>query len=302
MARPIDSLQKALRGVPHFALLAGLCVVVALFVPARTQQPLITPFATLVEFATSPVSGPTSRLVRWLRPVPVPPSSAELGVLQQENLQLKTQLLAMQADNARLRELLEQQRVLVGSGTAGLDQLPASVIATSSDLASPALTVRAGQREGVEVGTVATVDFVHLFGRVASVRPRTCTILPITARGSEALSAIVTLANGRTLLTQLAAVGDGSLMGVIEDQRDANNQPILPNVGDEVRLSDTSRWPRDAQMLLVGKVVSVGPSPAQPLRSQIVVRPAVGELSRVREVVLRLPPPSSRGVTPGGGP
>jgi cell shape-determining protein MreC len=304
MARPLDRALKALRRLPHFGIVVGLCMLIALLVPARSQLPLTTPLAALVEFVVTPISGPANRLVRWLRPVPTPPSSAELGVLQQENALLKTQLLAIQSDNSRLRELLEQQRVLVGSGPAGLDQLPAAVVATSSDLASPALTVRAGQREGVEVGTVATVDFVHLFGRVASVRARTSTIIPITAKGSEQMSAVVTLGNGRTLLTQLAASGDGSLVGLLEDQRDASNQAVLPAVGNDVRLADTSRWPRDAQMLLIGKVVSIGPAPAQPLRSQIVVRPAPGDLARVREVVLRIPPPppGGRGALPRGAP
>ena len=62
--------------------------------------------------------------------------------------------------------------------------------------------------------------------------------------------------------------------------------------GQVVRLSD-GRWPGAAQMLLVGKVVSVEPSPDNPLRRLVVVAPVIERLERVSEVVIRASAPAA---------
>ena len=54
-----------------------------------------------------------------------------------------------------------------------------------------------------------------------------------------------------------------------------------------MRLSDTERWPKNAQYLVVGTIERVEPNPAMPLRPTIVVRPSL-RLERVSEVILRL--------------
>ncbi|MCX5690933.1 MAG: hypothetical protein NTV94_14310, partial [Planctomycetota bacterium] len=61
---------------------------------------------------------------------------------------------------------------------------------------------------------------------------------------------------------------------------------IEPVVGQVVRLAD-GRWPTSAQMLLVGKVIAVEPSPDGPLRRLVTVAPSIERLERVSEVVIR---------------
>jgi hypothetical protein len=56
-----------------------------------------------------------------------------------------------------------------------------------------------------------------------------------------------------------------------------------------------------AQMLLVGTVERVEPSPRQPLRKLVVVRPIVGDLLKVSEVVLQIPPRLQDAGLPSGG-
>lgn len=214
-----------------------------------------------------------------------------MAAIEQDNQEQRTRVLSLLEENNRLRALLEQARVRPADSMGSVDQLAASVTGTGSDVGSPVLFVRAGAKQGVDVGSVATVQFVHLLGRVTGVRPRAATILPITSPASGVLDAIVVTAGvPGGLRTQLKPAGDGTLVGDVEDKTDANTQqPIEPKAGDEVRLADPTRWPMHAQMLIVGKVVSVEPSPRQPLRKTVVVRPVVGDLLRVSELVLQIP-------------
>ena len=59
-----------------------------------------------------------------------------------------------------------------------------------------------------------------------------------------------------------------------------------------VRLQDPN-WPASAQMLIIGKIVRVEPKPTEPLRQVITVRP-VYDLSRLGEVVVRIPEPGAQ--------
>lgn len=296
MSASIASLGRTARELPWLGGAVLACALAALVVPARWQAWAARPLGLASQVLVAPVAAPMRRVVAWARPVPAPPSDAVLGALEDQNAQLQTRVLQLQDENSRLRTLLEQQRILLGpaGGAAGVDQMPVPVIGSTSDgqgRTGGRLIIRAGERDGVEIGSVATVNFVHLLGRVVGAGPRTATVATITAAGGEPLTGVVIRGEtGQTLLTQLSPVGDGTLRGLLEDKRDAENKPIVPQVGDVVRLSDASRWPGHAQMLIIGAVERVGPSPEQPLRSQVVVRPIVGELGRVGEVVLRLTP------------
>lgn len=162
--------------------------------------------------------------------------------------------------------------------------LAASVIGASSDLADGLLTVRAGRDEGVtERETVAVVNGVHLVGRVESVAARTSRVRPITRSGAGWIQALVYIdrPGGKAYRCQLRGADDGTLKGDLEE----GAQGIEP--GQEVRLQDAD-WPDTAQMLVLGRVESVGAKEGAPLRSVIIVRPDL-QLERVRRVVLRIP-------------
>ena len=264
--------------------------VLALFIPARWQG-WATALGGLTQTLVAPVSGPITRLVRWVAPVTPPkPTDEHFASVQQENQQLRTQLLAQTQDNQRLREQLAQLRVIVPGNSATVDFLPTQVVGASSDLSGQALVLRAGARDGVLVGDVVTTDFVQLLGRIVGVTQRTSTVLPITAVKGDELEAVILAAPG-SVRCRLVPSGNGTLRGDLEDKRDmATGKAIEPVPGDEVRLNDPSRWPASAQMLLIGVVESVEPSPRQPLRKFVVVRPSVPDLTRVAEAVLRITP------------
>jgi hypothetical protein len=266
----------------------GACVVLALLVPARWQRDWVSPFGQLATMLVAPVSGPVKRVVQFVAPTPAPPSDGYVAQLKQENDELRTQLLAERAEAARLRTLLAQQRVVISQTPEGVTHVPASVIMASSDART--LTIRAGKRDGIEASDVATINFVHLLGKVTAVRTRDATITPITAKNAGDLEGVV-IVDGltTTLKTRLTPVGDGTLAGDVEDKRAEDGTPIEPAIGQEVRLLDNAGWPAHAQMLVIGVIEEIRPSPRQPLRKQITVRPAVGDLSRVGEVVMRLP-------------
>jgi len=59
-------------------------------------------------------------------------------------------------------------------------------------------------------------------------------------------------------------------------------------VGQTVRLDDPT-WPKAARMLVLGRVERVEPSPDQPLRRVITIRPTVAGLDRLSEVVIWTP-------------
>lgn len=280
----------------------GLACLLALVIPA-TWQGWVTPVAGVAEVLVSPLAGPVSRLHRWLKPVPPPPSDSRLAALENDNQELRTKLLQQLDENQRLRTLLEQARVRPADAASGMNQLAAKVTGVSADVNSPSIFIRAGSQQGIDVGTVATVQFAHLLGRVTGVRPRAATILPITAPASGNLDAVVLAKDvPGGLRTQLKPVGDGTLIGDVEDKLDpATQQPYQPAPGDEVRLADPSRWPMHAQMLMVGAVERVEPSPRQPLRKLVVVRPIVGDLLKVSEVVVQIPPRLQDAGLPSGG-
>jgi hypothetical protein len=81
---------------------------------------------------------------------------------------------------------------------------------------------------------------------------------------------------------QLRPAGDGLTL-----EGDLEGTPTGVDVGQIVRLSDDG-WPRSAQALIVGRVVSVGPKPSSPLRLVVTVRPEY-DLRRLSQVILLTP-------------
>jgi len=158
------------------------------------------------------------------------------------------------------------------------------------------LVIRTGTIDGVDVGTVVTARSVQIIGRVAEVGSRTSKVLPITARSAPSIAGFVVLdeQSGRRASCLLKPTGDGTLTGEVSPPEDGRADEL--QVGQTVRLYDES-WDRHAQMLVIGDVERIEPSPSQPLRRLITVRPRV-DIRRVSEVILRLP---ARSPDAGGG-
>ncbi len=267
----------------------------ALVVPVRWVS-WFSSFSRLTQTLVAPISHPLAGVSRWLYPSGTPRNeSDELRLLRDEVEVAKVQLLQALDENDRLRLMIQElQRGRALDPELQVQQIVVPVIGSSGDLADPLLVIRAGRNQKIDQHTIAMAYGLQLLGRVVSAGDRTSTVAPITSKAGGGLTAVIMLdpTNPTTgLACTLTPRGDGTLTGDVEDRRDAATGAVIePKVGDEVRLRDPAHWPRTAQMLLVGKVESVGPSPKQPLRKVVTVRPTVKNLERVSEVVLRILP------------
>ncbi len=275
------------------------------FTPVRWVS-WLSSFSRLTQTLVAPISHPLAMVSRWLDPSgPRRDESEELRLLRDEVEVAKVQLLQALDENDRLRLMIQElQRGRALDPELQVQQIIVPVIGSSGDLADPLLVVRAGRNQGVDTHSIAMAYGLQLLGRVVSAGDRTATVAPITSKAAGGLTAVIMLdpnnpATG--LACTLTPTGDGTLAGDVEDRRDPESGAVIePKVGDEVRLRDPAHWPRTAQMLLVGKVESVEPSPKQPLRKIVTVRPTVKNLERVSEVVLRILP-DGPGEAKGGG-
>jgi hypothetical protein len=273
-----------------------------------------TSVGSVVEFLVSPVQGPVTQLVAWLRgptPLTLSPDEAEL---RRGLAEAQTAYRQVADENDRLRvELRNLQRGWALVPDAPVRQLVASVIGQSTNLAQPLIKVRAGSVQGLpapsESRSFAVHDGVFLVGPLVDVGQRVSWIMPLTtrdasARKPEAIQGII-FTNERlsrsspdappeVVTTQLAGVpvnvglepvGNGTLQGLI-----FTTDPSLPvpeiEDGMVVRLRDSreSLWPRHAQMLIVGVVESRKPQPNG--RVQVVVRPLF-DAQRLANVIIR---------------
>lgn len=243
------------------------------------------PILTIV----TPISHPAASVSRWLSPARSGRDDDAVRVLEDELERAKSLYLAAQRENERLERLLGELRV--GSAVtpdAPLRQVATSVIGVPSELGD-ILRIRAGTRHGVVVGDAAVAEGLQLIGRVVRVSARTSEVRLLSSKAGEAVRArIVTEeSSGAGLDCLLVPAGDGTLSGPVEAPPSTPGAPArVAAVGQSVRLSDEARWPRNAQMLLIGRVESVRPDPDQPLRTIVVVRPSM-TIDRVRDVIVR---------------
>ena len=268
-------------------------VVLTFFTPTRFLT-WLNGLGRLTQTVVAPISNPMAMLSRWVSgPIRGPRDSEEIRALEEDRESTKVQLLQALGENDRLREMIKElQRGHALDPDLAVQQITSSVIGSASDLVQGQLTVRAGSRQGVDLNTVATAMGLQLVGRVTAVGSLTSTVTPITTRAAGTIRGMIMIDNSPNGLgCTLAAAGDGTLSGDVEDRRDsATGTTIEPTIGQAVRLYDPSHWPRSAQMLMIGKVEKVEPSPKQPLRKVVTVRPTLDNIERVSEVYLRITP------------
>ncbi len=252
----------------------------------------INSFGNLAEMVFAPASHPVTILAHWV----APPRKDALSddreeVVRQELERTRQAFLRLQIENEQLRRLVEDlQRGFSLQGSSSVRPLARPVVGNPSDLSGGTLIVRAGKSDGVTTNTVATYDGMQLVGRVEKVTARFSEVKPITARHAGRLDAVVMIdANGEVMFPcSLTPDGKGALVGpvTVPDTPDPNAQL---EVGQDVRLRFTDgSWPESSQMLLIGRVVEIGPAPDAPIRRYITVEPLV-DLRRISKVVLRIP-------------
>lgn len=174
---------------------------------------------------------------------------------------------------------------------------------TGSNPSAGTIDVKAGEREGVTLSTIATAaaNPSQIVGIVVRAGRLVSTVHLLTDRSlSPGLIEGVIIPPGvpdRAALQtaprcQLTPTGDGRL---VADQVGVSDAAPIER-GHLVLLSDPN-WPQPAQLLVIGRVVRVDET-EQPLFRRVTVEPEVN-LARVREVVLRIP--TSHGEGGGGG-
>lgn len=310
---------------PKRSLILALVITgILALIPAR-HLAFLNWFGRLTLTLVAPISHPLASVSRWLSPAGglggAADSDPQLRALAARVDEAETALLRAQRENDRLRELLRQAKVIAELNPAPATHLEAPVYAASSDLASPILRVRAGSDQGVNTSTVAVVRGEQLLGKVVNVTPSACVVLPITSKAAGTLKGMVLVERSTPtdgaryigLACTLEQLVDGTFRGPVEDRRESASGPgpqdarvIEPSLGQIVRLDDPDRWPAQAQMLVIGRIERIDPSPGQPLRKIITVRPIIDQMERARRVGLRVPgdiPPSAiTSPTTGGGP
>jgi cell shape-determining protein MreC len=278
-------------------LTLGLLVLTGLMIPVRYLT-WLSGFGRLSQTIIAPISHPLAALSRSLAPADKTKQDSEsVRALLEEKEGFKVQLLQALDENDHLRQVIKElQRGHALDPELAVLLLSARVVGSATDLSDGLLTVRAGTKQGVEQNTVATALGLQLLGRVVSVGAQTSTVAPITAKASGSILAVIMIDESTNGLScPLVPTGDGTLYGDVEDRRTPDGAAqIDPVVGEEVRLRDP-KWPRNSQMLLIGRVEKVEPSPKQPLRKVVTVRPTIDNLERVSEVVLRLSPDADDG-------
>jgi hypothetical protein len=243
----------------------------------------------------APVGHPFAAFSRWILPANAGPAvDAKVKELEARLEETERELRRIQQENRRLVQSLEEVNVLaivnttpVGARSTRPSSPPRATSPPTSSAPAPL-----GTLDGVDLASVATaLGHGQLLGRVVSVDDRTRDIQVVTSKSAEPLNCMIMIdATANGLACRLSPTGKGTLRGPVEDRRHSGSaQPVEPVPGQVVRLSD-GRWPGAAQMLLVGKVVAVEPSPDNPLRRLVVVTPSIDRLERVSEVVIRVGP------------
>jgi len=274
---------------PRFALgVTSLTLVVLALLPSKALGWLWWIDRT-ANFVLLPVQHPLDSLVKWAEGSKAKTEAkgpdAELAA---RISQLQFELLNERDQNDRLRQqIMDLQRGLALNPDIPR-QVFAPIIGGSADLSSGVLTAKAGEREGIEVGSVAVAGGVNLVGRVTKVSGRTCLILPITrkSKATQYIRGVVMLNESeRGPMCELTTTGGGTLVGTVMDRIASQSYSAIDIApGMIVRLADTT-WPGSSQMLIVGEVKSIETEPTG--HRKIVVEPRL-RLDRVSEVWLRV--------------
>jgi len=280
------------------AAAVGVMVLCALL-PARWMR-WMNALGNRASMVIAPVKGPVWALVNWVSPVEAPKPEA-IRMLEDERDRWKQLYNKAQLDLDDVRKKFEQ----ISRGSLYPDlpvrQLPRQVIGLSVE-AGGELEVRAGARDGVDTNVVATTEGVQLVGKVVRVASRSCWVRLLTDATAGTIDGVIMATDkdrGPTCKGLFPVAGHKLQTRV---RVESGQKP--PEAGQLVRLVD-DRWPRNAQMLVIGAITDK-PEPDSTGWYVVTVKPTV-ELERLSEVYLRIavpeaedkgPPPSTDGAKP----
>lgn len=270
--------------------LAGAVVVLGILalLPARWGR-WVDGFGSIATTVVGPVKEPVSRLTRWFAGSTRVRDEGVVRQLEEDRDRFQA-LYFQQMDRAAELERQLQELRAGGTSAPGVRLLRARVIGPGSNPAAGMLEIRAGDRHGVERGTVATVGGAQLVGRIERVSGGTAWMALITAPATGKVDGVILVDEAgtrRIRCRNLYGQAGGTLRCYVEPPPTQPGEIIdTPKIGQLVRLDDPA-WPPNAQMLVIGEVERIDHVLESPLRQVLTIRPTV-RIDRVTEVTLRL--------------
>ncbi len=255
--------------------IALVCAGALALSPSRYVGGLLADSGGVVSAVLNPPAHLLHLLRDWLRPRHTARADADPLVveLRRERDVYRGQWHAALDEVDTLKKKLDQLGAVRRADPSGTWRLvDAGVGVSSLVMGTPVLEVLAGTVDGVAPGDVAMVDGDAIAGRIgANPGGRSSVLVPVGHPALGRIDATITTKEGDAqarVPVQLSALGGRMVCDVSRGSGVA--------IGMTVRLRD-STWPRGAQGMVLGTVVSLGPKPNQPLRDQAVVDPhAVG--------------------------
>jgi cell shape-determining protein MreC len=249
-------------------------------------------FGVVVRTVVAPVMNPASAVAKMVRPRTggALDASVDAEVREDRDLALFHLSQAEQEIERLRRQIKDLQGGVEVAPDLTLRRVAASVIGRDADSRRLVLHIRVGSMQGVAAGAVAVVDGAQLLGRVqAPVGPKVSSVQLITDLAAGRIRGLVMVDGAPApggVECDLEPVKGGLLQGRLATvEARPGQEPVRVEVGQLVRLHDAT-WPKNAQMLELGRVEKIEPNPEQPLRQVITVRPRL-DLVRASEVVVR---------------
>lgn len=264
-------------------ILGAICLLllVASVLPARWAGFLSHGPRTAVEMLVTPVSHPTRSIA--LKFIEQPQEEIDtIDTLRQQRDEYHRLAYKLQLEldyQNRLNQQLAQISKMF-DGFTKLTYVSASVVAGSSSFGQHVIRLNRGSNSGLSIGNVVT-NGTNLVGRIVDVGPLGASVSLIT---SPQTSLQVRFAPDSPQVPRKVE----ALINISKDGRRFvgeidNNQPV--EVGDNAFLAD-NKWPREG--FIVGRVISVEESPADPLRREVIIEPLV-PLWSLAEVMIVVP-------------
>ncbi|MDA0214171.1 MAG: hypothetical protein O2875_02270 [Planctomycetota bacterium] len=275
-----------MRRIPPIALVVAFVVMLGLL-PTRWIAPLTGDLSSILWVPLSPIAHGATAMRLWLRPPKVTTTEGD-GSISADRDYYRGLWHAEQILVQELEKKLSAYEVISGaSKRAGAVRLAAAnVLSRTTGAGGAALKLNVGTQQGISAGDVAIVDGDAIVGRIAAeVGAVSSTVISIANRSIGRIVGYIVPADQekskrpQSIVVQLMPDAKGNLRGDIDLGSAARP-------GDVVRVKDPG-WPDGAQGMRLGVVMEIKRKDEQPLRGEIVVRPAV-DPNMVGELVVKL--------------
>lgn len=275
-----------MRRIPPIALVVAFVVMLGLF-PTRWIAPLTGDLSSILWVPLSPIAHGATAIRLWLRPRVVLQTDGDSAILADRDYYRGL----WHAEQIRVQDLEKKLSAYeVASGGAphgGTFRLAAAnVLSRTAGSGGVALKLNAGSQQGISAGDVAIVDGDGIVGRIApEVGAVSSTVLSIANRSIGRIDGYVVPADQekskRPQVIPIQLLPDGK--GYLRGDTDLGS---LARPGDIVRVKDPT-WPSGAQGMRIGVVTEIKRKDEQPLRGEMIVRPAI-DPTVVGELVIKL--------------